>query len=162
MAIVIASRVTVLQLHILSCSVLSSELFLRYLSGKLARHNSTSNNYHQVILFDGPPPVSGGGIFLPRICGFHRVAGRTQSKRSGDCISAHFVGVLCPLLVERVAELRDKNGKIIRCPFARILHGRGSCRSAERQKIASVPAKKNRNKKYPCFTQMQDRANAAK
>ncbi|EAP2082960.1 hypothetical protein DVZ54_23635, partial [Salmonella enterica subsp. enterica serovar Reading] len=58
--------------------------------------------------------------------------------------------VLCRQLVERVAELRDKNGKIIRCPFARILHGRGSCRSAERQKIASVPAKKS-EQEIPVF-----------
>ncbi len=52
------------------------------------------------------------------------------------------MGVLCRQFVECVAELRDKNGKIIRCPFARILHDRGGCRSAERQKNASVPAKK--------------------
>lgn len=52
------------------------------------------------------------------------------------------MGVLCRQFVECVAELRDKNGKIIRCPFARILHDRGGCRSAERQKNASVPTKK--------------------
>ena len=51
MAIVIASRVTVLQLHILS---LSSELFYDACPANWPDITSTSNNYHQVILFDGP------------------------------------------------------------------------------------------------------------
>lgn len=84
MAIVIASRVTVLQLHILSRK-------------------------------------------FPPFLGFLSVAAARKTKRSEVCISSHFVGFLCRQFVDRAERLRHKNGKMICCPFARILCGRGGC-----------------------------------
>ncbi len=46
-----------------------------------------------------------------------------------------------------VAEMREKKGKIIRCPLARILHDSGGCRSAERKKNGREAEKKRGKRK---------------
>ncbi|HHY9863249.1 TPA: hypothetical protein ACV79R_005547, partial [Escherichia coli] len=53
------------------------------------------------------------------------VADRTQSKRSRDCISAHFVRFPDCQFVDRAEQLRHENGRMICCPVARTARFRG-------------------------------------
>ncbi|HFP0819991.1 TPA: hypothetical protein ACHKJG_005212, partial [Escherichia coli] len=72
----------------------------------------------------------------PPFLGFFSVADRTQSKRSRDCISTHFVRFPDCQFVDRAEQLRHENGRMICCPVARTARFRGGRRGAKTADIA--------------------------
>ncbi len=104
----------------------SSELFLRCSCGKLSGHSYLENNNNlKQILFDGP--LTQGDFFACYL--------RFSPRRRPHTIETKLRLYKCALreippdcqFVDRAERLRHKNGKMICCPFARILRSRGGC-----------------------------------